>query len=123
MAIRNRTWAFDGNVATSQTALVLAAFRVPAIARIKSVRGTAVGTAAGNSVGVYVSATNIADDTGANSTTLVHDAVLAVVANDTIVADPMTGQYRVPKGAWLYIKATTGGTAFTNLSVSIDFDM
>lgn len=122
MSIRNRVISFDGlALTTSQTGVVLAAFRMPAIGRVIGVRATAVGTGASNAVGVYQNP-GVADDTAANSTTLVHDAALAVVTADTPVSDPMTGQYPIAKGVWLYLKGTTVGTAFASLTVQVELN-
>jgi hypothetical protein len=95
---------------------------MPAKAKIKKVSAIAVGTGATNTVGVYRSATNTVDDTGANSTTLVHDAVITTAAADTVYNDPLTSQYYVEKGVRLYVKATTYDTAYTSLSVNIELD-
>jgi hypothetical protein len=92
---------------------------MPAKGRIVGVRGTAVGTAAGNSVGVYQNP-GVADDTAANSTTLIHDAVLAIIAADTPISDPLAGQFAVEKGVWCYVKGTTGGTAYAGLSIQVE---
>ncbi len=123
MSIRNRTINFDGiTVAASQTGLVVAAARIPWGAKIRGVRATAVGAGAGDSISIMRSATMTADDTAANSTVLIHDAALAVVAADTPISDPMTGQYIVAKGVWIYVKATTSTTGYTSLSVQVDLD-
>ncbi len=122
MTIRNRIIGVDGiTVTTGQTNLVIAAVRIPALAKVKGVRAVAVGAAAGNSVSVMQNP-GVADSTGALSTTLIHDAALAVVAADTSISDPMTGQFSVAKGVWLYFKATTGGTGYTGLSVQVELD-
>lgn len=122
MSIRNRIIGWDGlTVAASQTGLVLGAVRIPAIAKVRAVRATAVGAAAGDSVSVTQNP-GVADSTGALSTTLIHDAAVAVVAADTPLSDAMTGQYIVGKGVWLYLKATTGATGYTSLSVQVELD-
>lgn len=122
MSIRNRIINFDGiAVAINQTGLVIAAARIPSGAKVRGVRATAVGAAAGDSISIF-QAPGVADTTAAASTTLIHDAALAVVAADTPISDPMTGQYIIAKGVWIYVKATTGGTGYTGLSVQVDLD-
>jgi len=125
MSIRNRvvtvtTAAF----VQSQTNLIVGAFRCPAKARVKAVRATAASVAGGTpTVQVFQSATSTVNDTGANSTTLVHDAVVSLAASDTVYTDAMTGQFFVEQGVWLYFKYTTaGGVTATFITIQVELD-
>lgn len=125
MSIRSRVEGVGPfAVIASQTGLVVGAFRMPAKGRIKSVRQHSLTVAGTVSVSVLRSATMLADDTSANSTTLVHDAALVVTTSDTPSADPMTAPYIVEKGVWLYIKYTSAGastTTATTVLIEIDY--
>lgn len=125
MSIRNRIEGVGpAAFIASQTNLVIGAFRMPAKGRIKNVRVHALTVTGGTpTVSVLRSATMLADDTAANSTTLVHDAAISVAASDTAYSDPMTGQYVIEKGVWLFVKYTTaGGVSTTATTVLIEMD-
>ncbi len=129
MSIRNRTFEVNGiNIAAAST-VIIALGRIPSIpgngARVRSIRAhVAAFTATGLTVGIYKSATNLADDSAANSTTLVHDAVITLNGFvDAPQADPLVAQYTVPKGVWLYAKfVQTGAGATTGASVIVELD-
>lgn len=125
MSIRNRAVTIDGIAfVASQTNTVIAGFRMPQRGQIKGVRVHALTVAGGTpTVSVMRSATMTADDSAANSTTLVHDAAISVAASDTPVSDPMTGQYWIEKGVWLYAKYTTAvGVTTTATSIQIEIN-
>ena len=125
MSIRSRIIGIDGIAfVQSQTNLTIGAIRVPSKARVRAVRVHTVTVTGGTpTVSVMRSATMLADDTAANSTTLIHDAAISVAASDTPYSDPMTGQFFVEKGVWLYVKYTTAaGVSTTSTSIQVELD-
>lgn len=126
MSIRNRTISLRSGptVPISQAAVAIAAVKIPAVGRIRSISVWAKTVVATAQVGVYSSATNIAGDTAANSTTLVHSAILTLVSDTPQEAVINTdGTQYVGKDEILYVKVTTNGSGtIDNLLVTIIMD-
>lgn len=124
MSIRNRVLTIDGiSMVASQTNLIVGAFRMPAKGRVKGVRVHSVTVAGGTPTVSVMQNPGVADSTGALSTTLVHDAAISVAASDTVYADPMTGQYPIEKGVWLFVKYTTAvGVTSTSTTIQVEVD-
>jgi hypothetical protein len=128
MSIRNRTLQFRNGpqLAASQSAVVMGVWVAPAAGRITAIDAylvTKTGAAAAQ-VGVYKSATDTAADTAANSTTLMHSAVLDMTSAAWTSATMNTDgtQYFV-KGEYVYVKYTTGSTTtMDDLCVTVKVD-
>lgn len=128
MSVRNRTIQFRNGpqLAASQTAAVMAVWKAPAAGRVTAIDAYLVTKTGsnGSTIGLYKSVTDAADDTAANSTTLMHSAALTMASATWTSATMNTdgSQYFV-KGENLYLKYTTGGTTtMDDLSVTIKVD-
>lgn len=125
MAIRSRVIIHRiASVAADQNPVVIGAVRMPKAGKIKSINIWAGAQSGSNAHTVGVYKAGAAGATAANSTTLVHSAVVTV-AGDTPVAAVVNsdGTQNFLEGEWIYTKVVTGATTtFTNLNVTIEVD-